>query len=99
HGLRKLSAFLVADVSRRRADHPRDCVLLHVLRHVKSYHRSLIIKQKLRESAICFGFADAGWSEKDERTNRTIRILQACARASDSIRHRSERLFLSYDAI
>jgi peptide deformylase len=30
HGLGELAALVVADVAGRRADHPRDAVLLHV---------------------------------------------------------------------
>ena len=38
HGLGQLAAFVVADVAGRRADQPRDGVLLHVLRHVDADH-------------------------------------------------------------
>ena len=41
HGLGELAALLVADVAGRRADEPRDGVLLHVLRHVDADHRVL----------------------------------------------------------
>ena len=41
HGLGELAALLVADVAGRRADEPRDGVLLHVLGHVDADHRVL----------------------------------------------------------
>ena len=58
-GLGQLSAFVVADISRRCADHACDSVLLHVFRHIESHHRAFVIKQKLRERPCRFSLADA----------------------------------------
>src|SRR5687767_1229251 len=87
NSFRQLPTFLVADVSRRRPDHACDRVLLHVLGHIESHHRALVVKQKLRECACRFGFTNTGWSKKDERTNRTVRILQTSTSATNSVRH------------
>ena len=59
-GFGELAGLLVADVSRRRADQPRDRVLLLVLRHVDADHRLLVVEQELGERAGQLGLADAG---------------------------------------
>ena len=46
HLLGELSAFVVADVSGRRADEPRHGMLLHVLRHVDADHGALVIEKE-----------------------------------------------------
>src|SRR6185503_7231496 len=91
----ELSTFLVADVSRRRADHPCHGVLLHVLRHVEPDHRALVVKQKLRERTSSFRFTYTRWSEKDKRTDGTIRILQPCTRTADRVCNSSQGLLLT----
>ena len=77
----QLAGLLVADVSGRRADHARHRVLLLVLRHVDADHRLLVVEQELGERARELGLADAGRAEEQEAAERTIRILQAGARA------------------
>ena len=37
HGLGQLPAFIVTDITRRRADEPRDAVLLHVFAPIEAY--------------------------------------------------------------
>ena len=88
HRFGELPAFLVADVARRRADQPRDGVLLHVLRHVDAHHRVLVVEQKLGERARSLGLSNAGRTEEDERADRPIRILKSGARAPHRVRHR-----------
>src|SRR6185369_17247463 len=95
----KLSTFVVTNVSRRRSDHARDSVFLHVLRHVEADHRSLVVKHEFRECASGFSLTDTGWTKKDERADRAIRILQARARAPDSVCDSRERLLLPDYAI
>ena len=55
-GLGQRAAFLVADISGRRADQTRDRVLLHVFRHVDANHRVLVVEQNsasaLRSSVL-----------------------------------------------
>ena len=46
HGLGQITAFLVANVARRRADQARDRMLLHELRHVDAHHRLFGIEQE-----------------------------------------------------
>jgi hypothetical protein len=59
HGLGELAAFVVADVTRRRADEARHRVLLHVLRHVDLDHRVLVAEQELGERARKLGLPHA----------------------------------------
>ena len=94
-GLGELAGLVVADVSGRRADHPRHGVLLLVLRHVDPDHRVLVVEQELGERARQLGLADAGRAEKDEAAERPIRILQAGARAANRVGDRRDRLVLA----
>ena len=59
HRLAQLAAFLVTDVTRRRADEPRDGVFLHVFAHVYPHHGVLVVEQKFRQRAGSLGFAHA----------------------------------------
>ena len=65
-GFAKLAALFIADVTGRRADKPRDGVLLHVFAHVNADHGVFVIEKKFSEGAGGFGFADARGAEKDE---------------------------------
>ena len=94
-GLGELPAFLVAHVARRRADHPRHRVLLHVLRHVEPHQRPLVVEQELRQRPRRLGLADAGRAQEDERAGRPVGIGQARARAPHGVRHRGHRLRLA----
>ena len=99
HGFGQLTAFFVADVSRRRADQTRDRVLLHVLRHVDADHRLFVVEQELGDAARDFGLADAGRSEEDERADRAIGVLQPGARTADRPRDDVDRRVLADDAL
>src|SRR5260370_34002657 len=81
----QLAAFLVTDVTRRRTDQSRDGVFLHVFAHVDPDHGVLVVEQKFRERARKLGFTNTGWPEKNERTNWTIRVLQAGAGTTDGV--------------
>src|SRR6185312_5414829 len=76
---RELPAFLESNVAWRRADQSRDGVLLHVLRHVDARHRLFVVEQKLRKCARSLGLSHPRRSEKNERADWTIRVLQSCA--------------------
>src|SRR3990167_622260 len=58
-------------------------MLLHVLRHVNSHKRLLVIKQKFSESARELGLADSGWPQKHKRTDRAIFLADSRARSPD----------------
>src|ERR1035437_9313910 len=96
--LRELPALLEPDVTGRRADEPRDRVLLHVLRHVNAHHRLLVVEEELGESARGFRFAHTGGPEEDERADRTVRILQSRSRAPHRVRDGMHGLGLPHHA-
>ena len=93
--LGQLAALVVADVSRRGADQPRDRVLLHVLRHVETDHVRLVVEQACGQRTRQFGLADARRPQEDERTDRALRILEARARPDHGVGDRLHRLVLS----
>ena len=100
HGLGEIAALLVADVARRRADQPRDGVLLHELRHVDADHRLLGVEQERGERLRELGLADARGAQEQERAVRPVRIGQA-PRATRRIAFDTivERLVLPDDAL
>ncbi len=92
--LRQLAAFLVAHVSGRRADHPGDGVLLHVLGHVEPHEGFLIVEQEFRECPGGLRLADARGAEEDERPGRPVGILQPGTRPAHGIGDGGEPLGL-----
>jgi len=64
--LGKLTAFLVAHVSRRRADETRYIELLHVFAHVDADDRVFVVEKEFRQCARKFGFSDACGTQEDE---------------------------------
>ena len=77
HLLGELAALLVADVAGRRAEQPRDGVLLGELAHVELDERVLVAEQELGERLGQLGLTDAGRAGEDERAAGTLRVLQA----------------------
>src|SRR4029450_10622567 len=75
--LSQLTGFFVADVSGRGTDHPRNGVLLLILRHIDADHCMLVVKQKFSERAGKLGLPDARGSEEDEASEWPVWILQA----------------------
>jgi len=98
-GFRELAAFLIADITRRRAEKPADGVPFLVFAHVHAHHRVLVIKEKFRQSAREFRLSDAGWPEEDERTDWPVRVLHAGAGAAHSVGDRGYRFILADDAL
>ena len=100
HGLRQVAALLVADVSRRRADQPRDRMLLHELGHVDPDEVVFRVEQELGERLAQLGLADAGRAEEQERAVRLASGSPSPARerriASATSLH---RLVLADDAL
>src|SRR5262249_41242895 len=75
NGLGKLTAFFKADVARRCADESRNRVSLLILRHVNANHGMFIIEQGLSKRTRKFRLSDACGSEKDEASDRPVRVL------------------------
>src|SRR5262245_39809301 len=80
--LGQMAALVVAYVARRRADQPRDRMLLHELRHVEPHHRALVVEEEFGQRPRGFGLAHAGRAQKDERADRALRVLQPGAGAA-----------------
>lgn len=70
NGFGQDAAFLIADISRRRTDQAGNRVFLHIFGHINAEHGAFVIEQKLGQRLTQFGFADAGRTEEQERTNR-----------------------------
>ena len=84
-GLGQLAAFVVADISGRRADQTGDAEFLHVFGHIDPDHVLLIVKERLGEGFGQFGLADAGGAQEQEGAQRPVRILDARAGAQDGL--------------
>src|SRR2546429_1707406 len=74
HLLGELAAFFIANVAWRRANQPRDTVLLHVLAHVDADHQLLVVEKKFRQSTRELSFSHPGGSEKNERDRKSTRL-------------------------
>ena len=94
-----MSAFFIADISRRRANHARDGVLLHVFGHVEPHHGALVIEKKFGQRARRFSLSDTGRAEKNERANWSIRVLQTRAGTTNRISNRGQRFVLANYAL
>ena len=79
NSLGQLPALVVADVAGRRADQPRDGMLLHVLGHVDAHHGGLVVEEELGEGARGFGLAHTRWTKEDEAADGTLGIAEAGA--------------------
>ena len=99
YGFGKGAAFLVTDIARGSADQASDCVFLHVFRHVDADKRIFIVEKIFGECFRQFGLADASWSEKHERANRPMRILQAGACTPYCSRNCPHGVLLTDDAL
>src|SRR4051812_29982129 len=99
YGFGELTALLVADVARRRADEPRDGVLLHVLGHVDAHHRPLVVEEEIGERTRGLRLPHARRAEEDEGADGTIRVLQPGARPPNGVGYGGHRLRLADDAL
>src|SRR2546429_6922280 len=71
HLLGELAAFFIANVAWRRANQPRDTVLLHVLAHVDADHQLLVVEKKFRQSTR----SEEHTSELQSRLHLVCRLL------------------------
>ena len=99
HLLGELATLVVADVAGRRADEAADRVLLLVLRHVEGDQRGLVAEQELGEGLGELGLTDARRAEEDERTGRTLRVLQARTGATDRLGDGLDGVLLADDPL
>ena len=99
HGLGELPALLVADVPGRRADEAGHRVPLHVFAHVDAHDVVFAVEQSGGQGLGELGLAHPGGAEKDERTDRPPRVLDAGARPDDGVRHQLHGFVLAHDAL
>ena len=97
--LGELTALLVTDVARRRADELGDGVLLHKLRHVEADEGFFRAEEELGEGARDFGFADAGGTEEEKRADGTRGVLEAGTGAANRTGEGRNGLVLGDDAL
>ena len=90
--LGELPAFLVADVSRRRADEARDCVPLLVLAHVDADDGILVAEDDLRQGFGELRLPHAGRAEEEEGGDGVPAVLEPRPRQSHRLAHRPDRL-------
>ncbi|GBE30319.1 hypothetical protein BMS3Bbin04_01351 [bacterium BMS3Bbin04] len=99
HTFGQLSAFVVTDISRRRSDEAADIKLLHVLAHIDANNCLLVTEQVFGKNICELCLSHAGRSEEDETPDRTIRILEAGAAASDGFDQLLNSLILTYNTL
>src|SRR6266487_5549319 len=99
HSLGQLAALFVSDVAGRRTDEARNTVLLHILRHVDTHQRLLIVEEELRQGTRHLRFTDARWPKEEEAGERSVGILQTCTRTADRIRDDFQGAILSNHAL
>src|SRR5919202_2289045 len=85
HRLGELASLLVADVARRGADEPGDCVSLLVLAHVYLDEGLLLTEEELGEGTgeLCLPYARG--PEEDERAYGALRVLDASPGPTDGL--------------
>ena len=96
---RKLAPILVAHIARRGSDHLGHTVLLHIFRHIYPDHGFLVAKHSLCQCFGNFRLSDTGWSQKQERTDRTLRVFESHATTADSLGNCRYCFFLSNHAL
>ncbi len=99
HCFGELAAFVISDVPGGRAYESTDRVLLHVFGHVDAHHGTFVVEQELCECTSKLCLADAGWPEEHERTNRTIRVGQACPTAANGVGDGGDSIVLADHAL
>ena len=88
------SALIKADISRRRADQPRNRVRLGVFAHVEANELDAEHLGKLLRN---LGLADAGRAREKERADRFRLVPKSGTRDLDRVDDRVDRLVLAED--
>ena len=87
NSLRQLPSFVVAYVSRRSTDETSGGELLLIFTHINTGEHRLVIKEHLGKSLGKLRLPHTCSSEEEEGAYRTLGILKACTRATNSIGH------------
>src|SRR3712207_190633 len=99
HSFRQLARLLVADVARRSADEPADCVPLLELAHVYPDHGVLPAEEVIGKGARELGLSDARRAEEDEAADRALRVPYAGPGAPYGLGDGLHRLLLPHDPL
>ncbi len=60
YGFRKLSAFIVSDISGRRPNQAGNGIFLHILGHIQAHHIAFVVKKAFRQRLGKLGFPYPG---------------------------------------
>ena len=99
HGLGELTALVVAHVSRGRTNQTLDAELLHILGHVDTHERALVIEQALGQRLGELGLAHAGGAQEEEAADGLVRIGETRTAAAHGRGDSGDRLVLADDAL
>ena len=99
HGLGELAALVVTHVSRGCTDQTLDAELLHVLGHVDTHERALVVEQALGQRLGELGLAYAGGAQEEEAADGLVRIGEARTAATYGRGHSGDGLVLADDAL
>ena len=94
----ELSAFAVADISRRGADQPCDVVFFAVFAHVDTDESLVLVEEPFGELFRQQGFAHARRSDEHEDADRTPFVLESRPGALDRPRNLFDGFALADDA-
>lgn len=95
HRFGQLPSLVVADVSRRGSDEPRDRVGFHVFAHIDPDEGVLVIEELFGESLGGLGLSDSGRSEEEEASDRPFRVSEPGLVPLDRLAHEPERFILT----
>ena len=98
HGLGQLAALVISHISGRSTDQTLHRKLLHVLGHIDTNQRTLIVKEELGQRLCQLGLTDAGGSQEEEAAQRTVGIGQARAAPADCRSNRRHGFVLTNNA-
>ena len=99
HGLGELAALVVTHVSRGRTDQTLDAELLHVLGHVDTHERALVVEQALGQRLGELGLAYAGGAQEEEAADGLVRIGEARTAAAHGRGDGGDGLILADDTL
>ena len=99
HGLGELPTLVVAHVSRGRTDQTLNAELLHVLGHVDTHERALVIEQALGQRLGEFGLAHTGGAQEEEAADGLVRIGEARTATAHGRGDGGDGLILADDAL
>src|SRR3972149_3706977 len=74
-------------------------MFLHILGHIHTHERFIIVEHKLRKCFRKLCLPHACWTKEEERTDRAVWVSDASARTLDGIRNFLNSILLSHYAL